>query len=252
VSDFDEMAYLGWILRVWPNAAWYAGRLGTIVRVQDCAIAAPNRYLAGAMRLGGFEIAEQQALRYLDPTLPVIELGCGIGVIACLTNRRLRDPAAHLCVDGNVQALALAVENGVRNGCRFSTLHAALAYDTQTVSFGSDENVLYGGIGTPYPTSTVPAVTLADLIGRTGFQACTLICDIEGAESEMLEREGHVIRAHVRHLMMELHPSRYGEAGVRRIRDGLAGLGFHQKWERASVSVWETSADPPSRVNARA
>jgi hypothetical protein len=44
------MAYLGWILRIWPNAAWYAGRLGTIVRIQDCAIAAPNRYLAGAMR----------------------------------------------------------------------------------------------------------------------------------------------------------------------------------------------------------
>lgn len=238
------MAYLGWILRIWPNAAWYAGRLGTIVRIQDCAIATPNRYLAGAIRLGGIEIAEQQALRYLDPTLPVIELGCGIGVIACLTNRRLRDPSAHLCVDGNAQALALAAENGVRNGCQFSTLHAALAYDTQTVRFGSDENILYGGINTPYPTSVVPAVTLADLLRRAGFQACTLICDIEGAESEMLEREGDVIQAHVRHLIMELHPSRYGQTGVERIQSGIARLGFHQKWCRESVFVWEASETP--------
>jgi FkbM family methyltransferase len=227
------------LLRVWPELAWHAGRFGTTVRVDGCAITMPSRYLAGVLRLGGYESAERTAVRkWLPRELPLIELGAGVGVVACLANRRLFAPQRHLCVDGNPRALQQAIVNGRQNGCLFYTLHAAIAYDTPIVSFGMDDNIVSGGIESGHERITAPTITLARLLDEAGFARASLICDIEGAEQTLLEREADVLRERVPWLMLETHPQVYGKSGERSIDGRLSELGYRQRWRRRDVAVW--------------
>jgi len=229
--------------QIWPRAPWYAGRLGQTIHSDGCTFTLPNRYLAGVMRLGGYEVDERRAVRsFLPRDLPLVELGAGLGIVACVANRLLTNPSNHLCVDGNPLALAGAKAHGEVNGCRFSTLHAALAYDTQTVKFGIDEHIQSGGIDSGHRTVTVPAVTLADLFARTGFARCSLICDIEGAEQAMIAREGQLMQARVALLILETHPGVYGAAGETEIDARLSTLGYLRQWRRQHVTVWRNSS----------
>jgi FkbM family methyltransferase len=229
-----------YIARRWPRSAWYAGRLGQTVSSKGCRITAISRWQAGLLRLGSYEAAEQVAVeRFLDRDRPLIELGVGIGLIACLANRRLRNRSQHLCVDGNPDALSIASLNGSQNGCGFATLHAALAYDTTTVTFGADEEVLDGGINSGHRPITAPTVTLAQLFGRTGFPECSLICDIEGADAAMIDREGDLIQERVRLIILESHPRHYGADTAARLSADLEKRGFTRQWRQRDVSVFK-------------
>ena len=85
---------------------------------------------------GFYEQPERIALtRYLDPDLPVIELGGCAGVIACLTNRRLHDRRAHVVVEANPLMLPLLLKNARLNGCDFQVVNAAIAYGTTDSTF---------------------------------------------------------------------------------------------------------------------
>src|SRR5438270_4743065 len=52
-------------------------------------------------RVRRYEVQELAALQYLDPALPVVELGGCMGVISCVANRRLRHPEDHVVVEAN-------------------------------------------------------------------------------------------------------------------------------------------------------
>jgi hypothetical protein len=54
-----------------------------------------------------YEKPERLAIKqFLDPSLPVVEFGGSIGVVACLINRRLNQPAKHVVVEANPDLLA--------------------------------------------------------------------------------------------------------------------------------------------------
>jgi FkbM family methyltransferase len=189
--------------------------------------------------MGGYETAEREAVRrFLTGGLPVVELGVGVGVVACLANRKLLEPQHHLCVDGNPRALEQALFNGRQNGCQFATRHAALAYDRPTVSFGMDEGIVNGGIESAHESIEAPAVSLKQLLEEAGFTQAALICDIEGAERQLLEREPEVLRERVPWLLLETHPALYGESGERNIEAQLSALGYRRQWRRQDVAVW--------------
>ena len=70
-----------------------ARRLG-YVRLDGSRISlaglAPGSAMYSVLLLGTYEQAERSAIaKYLDPALPVIELGGCAGVVACITIRRL-------------------------------------------------------------------------------------------------------------------------------------------------------------------
>jgi FkbM family methyltransferase len=227
------------MLAKWPRLAWYAGAPGNTVRIDGSEITLADRYLAGIARLGLYEYSERVAIRrFLQPDLPILELGTGVGVIASLANRRLQRPADHWCVDGNANALRLAAENGRRNGCAFRTLHAAVAYGVDTVTFSADENHVAGGVGQGHTLTTVAAVTLRGLLTQAGFARCTLICDIEGAERDLIDHDSDILQERVASLILETHPSLYGRSGERDVEERLTALGFTRLWKSRDVSVW--------------
>ncbi len=70
----------------------------------------------------------------------MIEFGGAMGVVACLTNKRLIHPEKHIVVEANPEILSLLKDNRDRNNCQFTILHGAIAYGTEEVTFNLNED----------------------------------------------------------------------------------------------------------------
>jgi FkbM family methyltransferase len=179
--------------------------------------------------LGGHEDAERKFCRWLPPELPVIEFGGAIGVTSCAVNRRLTDPTKHIVFEPNPASKALLEKNRDLNRCRFVVRQAALAYGADTAVFGVHEDLFKSKLtemGSCSAVITVPEVTLANVLASEGWQECSLVADIEGAESLLIEHEMETLRRHCRVLMLEIHPGVLGQERCDEIVRLLEGAGF--------------------------
>ena len=85
---------------------------------------------------GRYELPERRAVkRHLKRDLPVIELGGSLGVVACITNKLLTDPTAHVVVEANPRAIPQLTLNKTSNHCAFEIVNCALAYGVDAVTF---------------------------------------------------------------------------------------------------------------------
>jgi len=203
-----------------------------IVRLDGCRFTiAKDRVPANVVDLllsDLYEEPERKALRkFLDPELPVVELGACIGVVSCLTNRRLRRPENHVVVEANPALLPLLEQNRARNDCRFKIVHAAVSHGADTITFGVDDNILASSVhGDEQHAVMVSTVTLERLLDDHGFQRATLICDIEGAELELVEHELKTLSERVSTIIMELHDRIVGQEPTQRMLATLESAGF--------------------------
>jgi FkbM family methyltransferase len=171
---------------------------------------------------------EQALLNQGPPTdLPLVEFGGGIGVISCLTNRKLVRPEQHVVVEANPGLVPLLERNRDLNGCRFQVINKALAYDAENVQFNLHYSLFGGGLNKPSDNVvSVPSTSLKSIADGAGFDQFSVICDIEGAEASLVEREIDTLRQHVRFLLVEVHPDIIGDEGASRILQTLLTSGF--------------------------
>jgi FkbM family methyltransferase len=230
----------------WRAAPWYAARLGQVlrrpVRIDGATIHLAedvSPLLAGVLRLQRYEGAERYAVaKFLPRDRPVLELGAGIGAVACLVNRLLVDRRQHWVVEANSRLLPLIDETRRANGAGFHVIHGAIGYGSDTVAFGIDNAVGMSRVGLDQSTViTVPTLTFAELQRRTKIQKGTLIADIEGAEAALVEHEGASIAGCIRTIILEVHPDVLGKHRVAAMRHRLAELGFAQVWSHGDVWV---------------
>ena len=73
--------------------------------------------------------------RWLPRELALVEFGGGIGVVSCVSNRKLAKPEMHIVVEANPAPVPLVERNRDLNGCRYQVIHKALAYDAEAVRF---------------------------------------------------------------------------------------------------------------------
>ena len=194
---------------------WWVGRLvefmGNVVRIDGCSFTVDSPYIATVNKsrfLLGYEAPERYALEhFVDPDLPVVELGASVGVVACLTNKRLRRPDRHVVVEAHPGILPVLERNRERNGCAFTIVYGAIAYGIDQVTFYTPGYFLGAGlyVDGPCPSVSVPAVSLEQIIERFGFDRCMLISDIEGAESELIKHEVSILRDRVVTIILETH-----------------------------------------------
>jgi FkbM family methyltransferase len=213
------------------TAGWMIERLGVRIRVDGATFSARTplipRFEKGVMFFGGHETEEREILeRWLIPDLPVVEFGGGIGVVACLTNRKLARPLDHIVVEANPEIVPLLEQNRNLNGCRFRVLNKALAYGTDTVDFGVGPRFVGGRVGGEGTTVAVEATSLETIAAEAGFDQISLICDIEGAEAELVERELDTLCRRVHLLIVEIHPAIIGEEAASRMVRALEASGF--------------------------
>ncbi len=231
------------------NAPWYAGRLLGTFGIDDVTVdgarfrvpGGPNETLfKGALWLERYEVLERHAIgRWLPRDLPVVELGASIGVVACLVNRHISEPARHVCVEANPHAIPLLEGNRDRNSCQFRVIHAALAYGTDSIEFGVSNSIVESSLDSRDGAQrvVVPAVRLRQIIDDAGFDRCSLVCDIEGAEQSLVDHESDVLRERIHCMILEVHPASLGSAAVDRLSERLREIGLRTVWTRGNVWV---------------
>ena len=188
----------------------------------------PNLPIKLALLNKTYEDFERRAvLQYVRPELPVIELGACIGVVACITNKMLNNPANHVVVEANPNVLPHLNENRATNRCEFEILNAAIAYDRESITFvpsmdfwGSSLEQKNGG-----DPVTVKTLRLRDVISARNFKAFTLICDIEGYEYDLVRHEAEVLR-NAETIILETHARYIGEPKTSELLTALRHLGF--------------------------
>ncbi|MBW0007996.1 MAG: FkbM family methyltransferase, partial [Sphingomonas sp.] len=179
------------------------------------------------LAFGLHEMEERELVKcWLPRNLPAIELGGGLGVVSCLTNRLLDDPSQHIVVEANPYMVPVLLRNRDLNGCKFQVVNTAIAYDGETVTFPIDPEFVgsnLAAVGDSAETVAVEATTLAAL---ADFERFSLIADIEGAEADIILRELPRLRSRVRFAMIELHPYVYGQAKADELMAAMSRMGF--------------------------
>jgi FkbM family methyltransferase len=191
------------------------------------------------MLAGYYENEEREAIkRYLSSDLPVIELGGSQGVVACITNRVLKAKTLHVVVEANPNVIPLLTRNRDRNHCKFEVVHGAVGPSRETITFFCNDNPLMSSTqASEMQSCEVRSVTLSELVESRGFRDCTLICDIEGAEIALIDRELKTLSDRFRLLIVEFHPGISGSDEVQRNLNGLSKNGFTLIWKKRHVHV---------------
>ena len=189
----------------------------------------------GKFMLNQYERPERRAVaNYLNPELPVVEFGGSVGVVSCLTNKKLHQPERHVVVEANPLLADLLQRNRDRNGCKFVVLHRVVGYGAASLDFYINADNFVIGTAVPSNGSSsverrqVQTVTLKAILDEYNFEQCTLICDIEGGESDLFRNEAQVLKDRVSTLMMEVHEWSLGKERVNELFVELGELGFEQ------------------------
>jgi FkbM family methyltransferase len=192
---------------------------------------------------GNYEGAERVASRrFIRRDIPVIDLGGSLGVVSCLINRRLRDPRRHVVVEANPDTLSVLTANRDRNRCRFEIVYGAIGGTGETTP-------VYFGTGALTASTTgsgrsidVPTVTLSGILRVRRFEACAVICDIEGAEIDLIASEIATFQRHVEVFIVEFHHWISGPARITEATRLLIEAGFEEIWQEGNVSVFRNAA----------
>ena len=221
---------------------WLVGRCielaGNRIHVDGVTLSVDNPLIDTAHKssifFGYYEMGERElSRRYIDRALPTVEIGGSIGGVACITNRLLRSPSAHVVIECNPMILPTLERNRELNGCQFSIERCAIAYGGQTASFSvvKDGWMASGlhaeGTGEQITDSiAVPTTTLAAILQKYDFDTINLISDSEGAEVEMVENEAELLRRRVKWLVFETHAFQRGADTIAKMLSHLHDLGF--------------------------
>ncbi len=190
---------------------------------------------------GLYEAPERRAVkRYLSRTIPVVEFGASIGVVSCAINRRLKTPARHVAVEANPEVVSVLAENREINHCQFEIVHGAVGPEGKTITFFIGGDTLCSSAYTRTAQSvTVPVVTLREILDARGFDRCAVVCDIEGAEIDLIRRELSTFRKRVETFIVEFHPAISGAEEVEATRRLLIENGFELRRQDAEVFVFQ-------------
>jgi FkbM family methyltransferase len=175
-----------------------------------------------------YEAPERRAVaRYIRRHLPVVELGGSMGVVACVTNRFLKRPAAHVVVEANPLVIPQLELNRSLNRCQFEIVNRAIAYEMESVTFRPSSNVCVSSITTvgDQPPVTVQTIQLGDIVRDHGFTRFNLICDIEGLEYDLVRHEMDVVK-NADTIILETHARFIGEDKCRLMMSELEHAGF--------------------------
>lgn len=243
---------------------WALDRKKTI-KIDDCNFSLDSPLVKRQHKLellfDEYELPERQAIkRFLDPSLPIVEMGGAIGVVSCLANKKLNDPSRHAVVEANPLLLPLLEENKQRNNCQFQILNAAVGYGAPTVEFKVYADYLASSAHTAdyshlaperrsviearanaqsFQTVGAKAVSLQAILDKYDFPRCTLICDIEGTEKDLVQNEAEVLRQRVEMIVMEIHAYALSRKGVREVVAQIQNLGFELLYDDSDTFVFK-------------
>jgi FkbM family methyltransferase len=189
----------------------------------------------------GLHEMEERALikRWLPNDLPVLEFGGGLGVVSCLVNRKLANPSRHVVVEADPGMIPVLERNRNINGLSFTVINKAIAYDCDHTDLNIDAEFIGTSIGGASVGKTIKVGTtsVSSLMAEMNFATAGIVCDIEGAEAIIIDRDMPTLGDRIRFIMAEMHPKILGEGVVEKLLSDLGALGFTLK-EKMGDSVF--------------
>lgn len=177
-----------------------------------------------AFREGYYESLEAQLVsRLLRPSDTVLELGAAVGFLATWIAQRLTTGHV-ISYEANPSLIDVANRNfrlnsvdvTLRNAIVTGQAGCATAELVVDEAFWASSQFLNEG-----PRIEVPAQGLSDIV--QSVRPDVLVVDIEGGEVGLFE---YVDLSGIRHVLVELHAALIGYAGVRKVFQRMAELGF--------------------------
>ena len=152
---------------------------------------------------------EKQERRYLKQYLPkdacVLELGGCLGVVSCLTNRLLDNPAQHVVVEANPNVVPTIEANKRRNNCGFHIENCIVSNKLVNEFFIGKSILMSSNRRQSLQKISIPGKTVADLEQQYQLKFDTVIMDIEGGELDFL-RENKEKLKELNTIFIEVHP----------------------------------------------
>ena len=211
--------------------------------IDDCQIDVPTGLTSRSYRscfLTGEYEAEECALvrEFIEPTDAVLEMGACLGVVSCVTNRRLNDKTRHVVVEGNPMVIPTLTRNRDLNSAGFTIENCAISNEPTVTFFLHPTYIVGGTVQRPTQrTVQVPGRSWKDLDETYGpFTA--LIMDIEGSELDVFEASVDLLRRY-RLVIVELHEWAIGQEKVERCRELLAEAGLRFMKQAGITEVWQ-------------
>lgn len=169
-----------------------------------------------ALFWGFYEKSERRMIkRFLPRDVPVIELGASIGGVTNVARRVLDSDQPMVSVEANPYLIPLIEKNLAANGQggKVKILHGAIAYcPGDTVRFAVDDISTDSHVADASHTGNVqdvPKVTLAQIVAEQAFARYAIICDIEGAEYDLIAHDLEAF-CNAETIIIELHDTASG------------------------------------------
>lgn len=198
---------------------------------------------------GEYEATECELIEaFLPSDRPVVELGGCLGLVSNVIARRLKPGTPFVVVEANPALHEICQRNATLDGAagNVQVESAAIAYDGADVIFDVSDNVHVSRLAADGAGQgvRVPARTLAEVLAAAGITGrYSLICDIEGAELDLIDRDANALgRCDL--LVIEMHPVEFEKAG-RSLEEMVAKierLGLVERKRMADVFAFERAA----------
>jgi len=175
--------------------------------------------------------------QFIQPDDSVLELGGCLGVVSCVTNKRLGAKACHVVVEANPNCIPPLTRNKELNQASFLIDQCAVTGETDA-QFNVDPANITGGLMQDAGRTAIqiPAKSLGRLHQEHGpFNV--LICDIEGSELGVFEQSAELLKSY-RLVIVELHDAEIGLEGVNRCREILRKAGMEIVASDNGVEAW--------------
>tara|TARA_R110002124_G_scaffold148665_1_gene314327 strand:- start:1092 stop:1709 length:618 start_codon:yes stop_codon:yes gene_type:complete len=157
-----------------------------------------------------YESAEIRFIhQYLNPNLPVIELGSSLGGVSCQIGLILPKNATFLCVEANPSLISTLKQNLTVNNVNSIVINKAIG-NGSNILFEQSENNLVGQASVKNHSDKksnkieVSTISLVQLCREYHITDFNFVCDIEGAEIQILLDEPEAF-VHIQHFIIELH-----------------------------------------------
>ncbi|MQQ07462.1 FkbM family methyltransferase [Epibacterium sp. SM1979] len=197
-----------------------------------------------SLRNDGYEQKEATAVEKLVKRGDVVmELGGGIGFMSTLVATKTRAKSVH-AFEANPQLIPYIREvHALNKAAKAQVTHAVLGSEEGEATFYVRPNFLASSLS-PMEDDTdevtqvqVPALDVNKVIAD--LKPTVLICDIEGAEVDLLPK---MDLSALRAVVIETHPQWIGKSGIQTVFRTLdaAGLVFFPRWSHGKVAVFRS------------
>jgi FkbM family methyltransferase len=196
--------------------------LGATYELDGCSFTLPAWAddIKRNIRRGNYEAAERRlVVTQIHGDRPVVELGGSFGIVSGVIGAQLTADTPHVIVEANPLLVDYCRQNAAAErppGAPVTVINAAIAYSGRAeVEFLQSGAFLGSRLARPDEAGTirVPAITLSQVLAKhVPDRDFELICDIEGAELDLLQHDRQSLER-CRLAIVELHPDAFTDRG---------------------------------------